>query len=123
MPVLDNQLNTVEAANVLGFHRATVERMCREGRIPAIKMHNNIWSIDKNGLEKYLADSGLKADCTREYVQKLKTSRDQLGLSQSQLAVILGVSPAAISRWEHGTRIPWMKHSRQILCWLEHTII
>jgi excisionase family DNA binding protein len=119
MRVLDNRLNTVEAAEVLGFHRSTVERMCREGRIPAKKIRNNIWSIDKNELEKYMADKGQKADCILDLGQKLKSARDQLGLSQPQLAVILGVSYAAISRWEHGNRTPWMKHSQQILFWLE----
>jgi DNA-binding transcriptional regulator YiaG len=119
MPAHDKYLNTIATAAVLGFHPGTVERMCREGRIPARKMDNNKWSIDKNGLEKYLADSRLKADCVRELGQKLKSERNQLGLSQPELAVTLGISSAAISRWEHGNRTPWMKHSQQILLWLE----
>ena len=40
MPVLENYFNVVEAAELLGFHWETVKRMCREGRIPAKKIHN-----------------------------------------------------------------------------------
>ncbi len=118
MPVLDNYLNTVEAAEVLGFHRQTVERMCREGRIPAKKIHN-IWLIDNSEPKRYLVDSSIKTGRIREFGQQLRTARDQLGLSQSQLAVALGVSDAAVSRWEHGNRSPRTGHSQQILRWLQ----
>ncbi len=40
MPVLGNYLSVVEAAVVLGVHWETVKRLCREGRIPAEKVHN-----------------------------------------------------------------------------------
>ncbi len=116
-----NYLNTVEAAEVIGFSWVTVERMCREGRIPAKKMHNNIWSIDKSELEKYLAYNRLKTKYNRELGKKLKSVRDQLGLSQSQLAVTLGVSNTAISRWEHGNRSPRADYSQQVLHWLQQT--
>ncbi len=119
MPVFDNYLNTVEAAEMLGFHYGTVERMCREGRIPA-KKSNNMWLIDKSEPEKYLVYCDLKTRRIRELGQKLKSTRHQLGLSQPQLAVTLGVSNTAISRWEHDNRIPRAKHSRKILRWLEH---
>ena len=92
--------------------------MCWEGRLPAEKIHNK-WLIDKDVPEKYLADCSLKAEHMRELGQKLKSARDQLGLSQSQVAVTLGVSNAALSRWEHGNRSPKMKHSQQILRWLQ----
>lgn len=52
MPVLDNYVNVVEAAEVLGVHWETVKRMCREGRIPAKKIHN-MWLIDKKDLKKF----------------------------------------------------------------------
>jgi excisionase family DNA binding protein len=119
MQVHDSYLNTIKAAEILGFHCLTVERMCREGRIPAKKMHNNTWSIDKSNIEKYLANSHLKTKSMQGLGQKLKTARHRLGLSQPELAVTLGVSSGAISRWEHGNRIPWMKHSQQILHWLD----
>jgi transcriptional regulator with XRE-family HTH domain len=46
--------------------------------------------------------------------QELKDTRLQRGLSQAKLAVILKVSEAAISRWEHGiTGVPeWNTRSR-----------
>ncbi len=46
---LNNHFNAVEAAEVLGLHRATVERMCRGNRIVAKKdiikevNHPNVW--------------------------------------------------------------------------------
>jgi excisionase family DNA binding protein len=52
MPVLDNYMSVVEASEVLGVHWETVKRLCREGRIPAIKIHN-MWLINKNELEKF----------------------------------------------------------------------
>lgn len=52
MPVLENYVNVVEAAEVLGVHWETVKRMCREGRIPAQKIHN-MWLIDKKDLKKF----------------------------------------------------------------------
>jgi excisionase family DNA binding protein len=115
----EHYVNVRKAAGVLGFHWGTVERMCREGRIPAKKIHNNIWLIDKSTLEKYLTDNRLKTEYIRKLGQKLKSVRIKLGLSQPELADILGVSSAAVSRWEHGNRSPRAKHSQQILRWLE----
>ena len=54
MPVLDTYLNVVEAAKVLGVHWETVKRLCREGRIPAEKVHNT-WLIHKDKLEQFAA--------------------------------------------------------------------
>ena len=56
---------------------------------------------------------------TRELGQKLRDTRHRRGLSQAKLAVILGVSKAALSRWEHGTRNPKLAHSQLISCWLK----
>ena len=114
----ENHLNTIEAAEVLGFHRTTVERICREGRIPAKKVHN-MWLIDNSEPKRYLVDSSIKTGRIREFGQQLRTARDQLGLSQSQLAVALGVSDAAVSRWEQGNRRPRKKHCQQIILWLQ----
>ncbi len=54
MPVLDNYVSVVEAAEVLGVHWETVKRLCREGRIPASKVHN-MWLIDEYDLAKFAA--------------------------------------------------------------------
>ncbi len=52
MPVLDNYVSAVEAAETLGVHWETVKRMCREGRISAKKVHN-MWLIKKDELMKF----------------------------------------------------------------------
>ena len=52
MPILDNYVSVVEAAETLGVHWETVKRMCREGRIQARKVHN-MWLIDKKELAKF----------------------------------------------------------------------
>ena len=54
MPVLGNYLSVVEAAAVLGVHWETVKRLCREGRIPAEKVHNK-WLIHKEQLQEFAA--------------------------------------------------------------------
>ena len=54
MPILDNYVSVVEAGEVLGVHWETVKRMCREGRIPASKVHN-MWLIDKGDLAEFAA--------------------------------------------------------------------
>lgn len=52
MPVLNDYLDVVEAANILDVHWETVKRLCRENRIPAQKVHNK-WLIHKNDLGKF----------------------------------------------------------------------
>jgi len=54
MPVFDSYLNVVEAAAILGVHWETVKRLCREGRIPAEKVHNT-WLIHKDKLDRFAA--------------------------------------------------------------------
>ena len=54
MPVLDHYVNVTEAAVILGVHWETVKRLCREGRIPAEKVHN-AWLIRKDKLERFAA--------------------------------------------------------------------
>jgi len=54
MSILDNYLNVVEAAAILGVHWETVKRLCREGRIPAEKVHNT-WLIHREQLQEFAA--------------------------------------------------------------------
>ena len=49
MSILDNYLDVVAAADALGVHWETVKRLCREGRIPAEKIHNK-WLISRDDL-------------------------------------------------------------------------
>ena len=54
MPILDNYVSVVEAGEALGVHWETVKRLCREGRIPAGKVHN-MWLIDQDDLARFAA--------------------------------------------------------------------
>ena len=54
MPVLDNDLNVHEAAEVLEDHWGAVKRMRRENRITARRVHN-MWLIDKADLTRFAA--------------------------------------------------------------------
>lgn len=47
-------LNVVEVAAILGVHWETVKRLCREGRIPAEKVHNT-WLIHRDKLMQFAA--------------------------------------------------------------------
>ncbi len=69
--------------------------------------------------EDVMSYGGTKTTNTRDLRHKLKYARHKLRLSQAQLAVILGVSDAALSRWEHGNRNPRAEHLQQILRWLQ----
>lgn len=113
-------LNTFEAGKVLGYSRSTVERLCRKSRISAKKMHR-VWFIHKSALEQFLIDNSVETKTRRiaEYGHKLKNKREQFGISQNQLAVILGVSNTAISRWENCNRSPRSKQSEKISQWLQ----
>ena len=52
MPIIGNYVSVVEAGEVLGVHWETVKRLCREGRIPASKVHN-MWLIDQDDLARF----------------------------------------------------------------------
>ena len=52
MPVLNDYLDVVEAADTLGIHWETVKRLCREHRIPAHKVHNK-WLIHNDVLHRF----------------------------------------------------------------------
>lgn len=64
MPILDDYVDVVEAADILDIHWETVKRLCREGRIPAQKVHNK-WLIHKDDMhrfaETYDAHRGFKS--------------------------------------------------------------
>ncbi len=78
-----------------------------------LKVIRNYRLIPKEGV-MYRA----RALTTVEFRQRLKDARRQRRLSQTQLAVILGVSYSALSRWEHGNRNPRAEHSEQVSRWL-----
>ena len=52
MPVWDNYLNVIEASRQLKIHPETVKRLCRQGDIPATKIHNT-WLINRDILDNF----------------------------------------------------------------------
>jgi len=52
MMLLDNYLNVIEAGRRLKVHPETVKRLCRQGDIPAAKIHNT-WLIRKDVLDNF----------------------------------------------------------------------
>jgi excisionase family DNA binding protein len=54
MVPLDNYLNVMEAGHRLGVHPETVKRLCRQGDLPATKLHNT-WLIQRDILDSFAA--------------------------------------------------------------------
>jgi excisionase family DNA binding protein len=52
MPILENYLTVIEAGRRLKVHPETVKRLCRQGDLPATKIHNT-WLIDKDTLDNF----------------------------------------------------------------------
>ena len=52
MILLDNYFNVIEASHRLKVHPETVKRLCRQGDLPAIKIHNT-WLITKDVLDSF----------------------------------------------------------------------
>ncbi|HEY92294.1 MAG TPA: helix-turn-helix domain-containing protein [Dehalococcoidia bacterium] len=52
MVSLDNYVNVIEAGHQLRIHPETVKRLCRQGDLPATKIHNT-WLIGKDVLDNF----------------------------------------------------------------------
>jgi len=52
MTLLDNYFNVIEASHRLKIHPETVKRLCRQGDLPAVKIHNT-WLITKDVLDNF----------------------------------------------------------------------
>jgi len=52
MAPLDSYFNVIEASHRLKVHPETVKRLCRQGDLPAIKIHNT-WLITKDVLDSF----------------------------------------------------------------------
>ena len=52
MTLLDNYYNVIEAGRRLKVHPETVKRLCRQGDIPAFKIHNT-WLISGDILNNF----------------------------------------------------------------------
>ena len=54
MALLDDYFNAIEASRRLKVHPETVKRLCRQGDLPAIKIHNT-WLISRDTLDNFAA--------------------------------------------------------------------
>jgi len=54
MALLDDYFNVIEASRRLGIHPETVKRLCRQGDLPAMKIHNT-WLIKRDILDNFAA--------------------------------------------------------------------
>jgi len=54
MALLDSYFNVIEASRRLKVHPETVKRLCRQGDLPAIKLHNT-WLISRDILDNFAA--------------------------------------------------------------------
>ena len=52
MPIWDSYLNVIEASRHLKVHPETVKRLCRQGDLPAVKIHNT-WLINRDTLDNF----------------------------------------------------------------------
>ncbi len=52
MVLLDSYFNVIEAGRQLKVHPETVKRLCRQGDLPAIKIHNT-WLINRDILDNF----------------------------------------------------------------------
>jgi len=52
MVIWDSYLNVIEASRRLKVHPETVKRLCRQGDLPATKIHNT-WLINRDILDNF----------------------------------------------------------------------
>ncbi len=52
MAIFDNYLDVIEASRRLKVHPETVKRLCRQGDLPADKIHNT-WLINRDTLDNF----------------------------------------------------------------------
>ena len=64
----DNYLNVIEAGRRLKIHPETVKRLCRQGDLPASKIHNT-WLIDKDILDNFAGTYIPKCGARRKLIK------------------------------------------------------
>ena len=52
MPIWDSYFDVIEASRRLKVHPETVKRLCRQGDLPAAKIHNT-WLINRDVLDNF----------------------------------------------------------------------
>ena len=67
MTLLDSYFNVIEASRCLRVHPETVKRLCRQGDLPAIKIHNT-WLISRDTLENFAGTYSPKRGARRRLI-------------------------------------------------------
>jgi DNA-binding XRE family transcriptional regulator len=65
-----------------------------------------ISEIKRDGNGNYISAVNFLHELTMTFPEKLRHHRARLGITQSKLAEILGVSFGAVSKWERGLNLP-----------------
>lgn len=68
MTPLDNYFNVIEASRRLKVHPETVKRLCRQGDLPAIKIHNT-WLISGDILDNFAGTYSPKRGARRKLIK------------------------------------------------------
>ena len=67
MALLENYFNVIEAGRRLKVHPETVKRLCRQGDLPAVKIHNT-WLISRDTLENFAGTYSPKRGARRRLI-------------------------------------------------------
>ena len=68
MTLLDDYYNVIEAGRRLKVHPETVKRLCRQGDIPAFKIHNT-WLISGDILDNFAGTYVPKRGARRKLIK------------------------------------------------------
>lgn len=50
-----DMVTTEEAAEIMGYHLKTVQRLVREGKLKAVKVGSKVWLVLRSSVYEYLA--------------------------------------------------------------------
>ena len=68
MAGLDDYFNVIEASRRLKVHPETVKRLCRQGDLPAVKLHNT-WLIGRDILDSFAATYSPRRGARRRLIE------------------------------------------------------
>ena len=68
MVPLDNYFNALEASRRLKIHPETVKRLCRQGDLPAVKIHNT-WLINRDVLDNFAGTYNPRRGARRRLIE------------------------------------------------------
>jgi len=68
MTPFDNYFNVIEVGRRLNVHPETVKRLCRQGDLPAVKIHNT-WLISRDILDNFAGTYISKRGARKKLIQ------------------------------------------------------